>query len=265
METENNTPDLVAVLDNGDVFKKVIDGIKELVSEGNVDCSEDGMSLQGMDSSHVALVSFMLRTGGFSEFDCENPCVMGVNFGHLNKILKCSTAKDKLTIRLLNTEMCQFVFENTAEDRSSLFELKLLDIDAESLEIPETEYNCIVKMSSAEFKSVTSNLSQLGDTVQIRVTKEGVKFSTKGDIGNAELICRASSGGGDNDVEIEMSDEVDLSFALRYLTLFTKCSSLSKTVSLSLSPEIPLVVEYTLEDLGYIRFYLAPKLDDEDD
>ena len=50
-------------------------------------------------------------------------------------------------------------------------------------------------MSSSEFKSITSNLAQLGDTVQVHVTKEGVKFSTKGDIGNAELILRASSAG----------------------------------------------------------------------
>ena len=60
-------PKLEAVLECGDIFKKVIDGIKELVSEGNVDCSDSGMSLQGMDSSHVALVSFLLRPGGFAE------------------------------------------------------------------------------------------------------------------------------------------------------------------------------------------------------
>jgi proliferating cell nuclear antigen len=34
-------------------------------------------------------------------------------------------------------------------------------------------------------------------------------------------------------------------------------------VTLSLSNEAPLQVEYKMEDLGHIRYYLAPKIDDE--
>jgi hypothetical protein len=32
----------------GQLFKKLIDSIKDLVTEGNFDCSESGMSLQAM-------------------------------------------------------------------------------------------------------------------------------------------------------------------------------------------------------------------------
>ena len=35
-------------------------------------------------------------------------------------------------------------------------------------------------------------------------------------------------------------------------------------VSLSMSPDVPLVVEYNIGDLGCMRYYLAPKIDDED-
>ena len=35
-------------------------------------------------------------------------------------------------------------------------------------------------------------------------------------------------------------------------------------VTLSMSPEVPLVVEYKIGDIGYIRYYLAPKIEDED-
>ena len=35
-------------------------------------------------------------------------------------------------------------------------------------------------------------------------------------------------------------------------------------VSLSMSPEVPLVVEYDIGDIGCMRYYLAPKIDDED-
>ena len=34
-------------------------------------------------------------------------------------------------------------------------------------------------------------------------------------------------------------------------------------VSLSMSPDVPLVVEYNIGDIGHIRYYLAPKIEDE--
>lgn len=32
-----------------------------------------------------------------------------------------------------------------------------------------------------------------------------------------------------------------------------------------MSPDVPLVVEYKIAEIGYIRFYLAPKIDEEEE
>ena len=42
-----------------------------------------------------------------------------------------------------------------------------------------------------------------------------------------------------------------------------QATSLSKTVTLSICNDVPLVVEYKIGDVGHIR-YLAPKIDDND-
>ena len=34
-------------------------------------------------------------------------------------------------------------------------------------------------------------------------------------------------------------------------------------VVLTLSPQSPLVTEYKIADMGYVRYYLAPKVDDQ--
>jgi proliferating cell nuclear antigen len=31
-----------------------------------------------------------------------------------------------------------------------------------------------------------------------------------------------------------------------------------------MSPDVPLVVEYSIGDIGHIRYYLAPKIEDEE-
>lgn len=66
-------------------------------------------------------------------------------------------------------------------------------------------------------------------------------------------------------IVIEMNEPVSLSFALRYMNSFTKASPLSETVTISLSSELPVVVEYKVAEMGYIRYYLAPKIEEEED
>ena len=64
----------------------------------------------------------------------------------------------------------------------------------------------------------------------------------------------------DNDVTIQLSEPVALTFSLKYLVNFCKASGLANKVKLCLSQEVPLLVEYPLAGGSYLRFYLAPKV-----
>jgi len=46
-----------AKLTDGTVLKRIVEAIKDLVTEVNIDVTPTGLSLQAMDSSHVALVN----------------------------------------------------------------------------------------------------------------------------------------------------------------------------------------------------------------
>lgn len=110
------------------------------------------------------------------------------------------------------------------------------------------------------------DLSILGDTVTIAVGKDGVKFSVSGELGSGNMTIRSNTSVDtkeEDQVEVNFDEPVALNFALRYLNFFTKATPLSGTVVLSLSKDVPLVVEYRLEELGHIRYYLAPKIEDE--
>lgn len=68
-----------AKLMKGEIWRKVIDAIKELVQEATLDCSENGISLQAMDTSHVSLVSLLLRSEGFETYRCDRNINLGLN------------------------------------------------------------------------------------------------------------------------------------------------------------------------------------------
>ncbi|XP_050052687.1 proliferating cell nuclear antigen [Dermacentor andersoni] len=257
-----------ARLVQGALLKKVLEAVKDLINEATWDCSATGISLQAMDNSHVSLVSLNLRSDGFDKFRCDRNLSMGMNLASVSKILRCAANDDIITIKAQDdADSVNFVFEAPNQEKVSDYEMKLMNIDAEHLGIPETDYSVVIKMPSGEFQRICRDLSQIGDSVQITCTKDGVRFSVSGDLGtgNVKLSQTANVDKEEEAVVIEMQEAVSLTFALRYLNSFTKATPLSAQVQLSMSADVPLVVEYKIEDMGYVRYYLAPKIEDSED
>ena len=118
----------------GSILKKLLESIKDLVTDANFDCSSAGVSLQAMDSSHVSLVAFFLRAEGFQHYRCDRNLSLGINLASMSKILKCSGNDDIITMKADDSgDTCQFTFESPKQTRISHFNLKLMDIDSEHL------------------------------------------------------------------------------------------------------------------------------------
>ncbi|PWN52944.1 putative proliferating cell nuclear antigen [Violaceomyces palustris] len=291
---------LEARLKEAVLLKKVLDAVKELITDANFECSEDGIRLQAMDNSHVALSAIELRTDCFDEFRCDRPMSIGVSLASLGKILRGANNDDILSIKKNDDgDTLQMTFESPKSDRVGEFEMKLMDIDSEHLGIPDTQYDAVVKMSSGEFGRICRDLGNIGESVKIEVTKEGVSFAAEGEIGQARMTLKQGSGsaisadvdddddddedqkpakkkrknadggsssgsGGVVPVEIQLQQAVGLTFSLKYLSNFAKAAPLSNEVHLHMSNEVPLLCEFGFEN-GYVRFYLAPKLSEDDD
>jgi len=257
-----------ARLTQGKVFKQLIEALKDLVQEANIDCSEDEISIQAMDNSHVSLVAVSLRSGGFDHFRCDRPISLGFNATNMGKILKCAGNDDVITLKAKDDgDSLELVFESPSQDRIADFELKLMDIDSEQLGIPDTEYKCTIQMPSGEFQRIIRDMQVLGDTLTISCSKEGVKFHVTGDLGAGNVLIRQNNTAEKDEekVLIEMEEPVELTFALRYLNFFTKATSLGPTVILNMSPDVPVVVEYPIGETGHIKYYLAPKIDEDEE
>ena len=64
---------------------------------------------------------------------------------------------------------------------------------------------------------------------------------------------------------LNVDEPVSLSFAARYLNLFSKAAGLSGQVDLNMSGETPLMVEFKLNNGGgELKYYLAPKITEEE-
>lgn len=255
----------IAKLSQGEIFKKLISSMVELCQECNFECSENGIVCQSMDSSHVSLVSVSLNAKGFEEYACDDDCTLGMSLPNLNKILKCSGSKDSLTISAKDTEIIRFKFENEAGDQESEFELKLMTVEEDHLQIPETDYKCIITMPSSQFATICRDLKEIGESVKISATKNGVVFNCTGDIGSANMLLKQNQTAEDEKaIKIQMEEPIEQQFALRYLSSFAKSSCLSSQVQLSFSEGVPLQVSFAMEDLGTVKYFLAPKIEEDE-
>merc|ERR1712187_313459 len=165
--------------------------MKDLCKDVNFDCSEKGLQVQSMDSSHVALVSLMLRESAFSEFKCDRPTSLGMNVDSLGKILKMCGQSDSLKLKWKNeADTVTFQCEGGDQDRISEFDLKLMQIESEHMEIPEQQYKVIARLPSSEFQKICKDLKEFGETMQVKASKEGISFSVAGDVGTGNVMLK---------------------------------------------------------------------------
>merc|ERR1712007_16565 len=250
----------------GALLKKLVDAMKELCKDVNFDCSEKGLQVQSMDSSHVALVSLLLRESAFADFKCDRPTSLGMNVDSLAKILKMCGPSDSLKVRWQSgADTVGFQCESGGDDRIADFDLKLMQIESEHMEIPEQQYKVIARLPSAEFQRICRDLKEFGETMQMQASKEGIRFSVQGDVGSGNVMLKPREAEKPEDgVALTVHEPVTASFALRYLVTFSKAAPLSGVVELGLGPDAPLLVKYALEsaDKGHMQFYLAPKIDE---
>ena len=121
-----------AKLLNGNILKKIVEAIKDVVNDVNIDVSPSGkkhsikhfqfyfglmlclgLSLQAMDGSHVALVSLNLSMEGFEHYRADTAMVLGVNVAMLAKVMKLADANDSITLSAEDQAThLKLIFEN---------------------------------------------------------------------------------------------------------------------------------------------------------
>jgi len=256
-----------ATLAQGSVLKKIVDSLKDLVQEVNIEASPSGLALQAMDGAHVSLVSLSLNESGFQDYRCDKPMTLGINLADFAKILKMSQADDVIVLKAEEEDSyLNIIFNNKRTEKTAEFQLNLLTLNSESLGIPDTEYPSYIRMSSSEFVRICQNLTQLTEAVRIDIKDTQAIFSYTGKTGKGKVNLKKNNADKEEDqIDISAEEDVSAQYGLKYLNSFAKASSLSQYVTLYCSSKFPLMIDYKIENLGFVKFFLAPKLDDEAD
>ena len=235
-------------------FKAAFEVLKDILNDVNIYFSSDGMKVMTLDTARAALVDFQLRSDNFEEYQCEAPLLAGVNITNLFKLLKTISNTDILTMEINDKEKLCIIIENDAKRTKSRFELKLLDIDEDHIEIPDVPVAATTVMPSIDFQRICRDMNNLASELYITRKENHLLIGCEGDFANQETT-------------IECNDTVEGSYSgvysLKYLNIFTKATGMCSSVQIMQEQENRfLVLQYNVANLGELKFYLATKVQD---
>lgn len=233
----------------GPDFKHIISALNEIVDNNLIfECKKSGLYCMAPDDATVCLIEAFIHTNSMSSYDIQEVGhLVSLDMNLLQKIIK--TIKYD-TLHLETTKKDTLLLKSEG-DRKCEFELPLLDTMKEDMAIPEIDYDCIFTMNKTNFQGVCKDLKQFGEVVVLKVEGDKVFFSTKD-----EIECKIEV----DNVEMENEENVTIEkkYDLKYFLKMLKASSLSSDVSFYFSKDMPLVVEYKMQDgESYIRYYLG--------
>lgn len=249
-------------------FVNVFQHLKLFSVNINLHISQEKLYIQGMDSSHVSIYELNLLSSWFDEYDVTEDTIIGLNSGILFKILNARGEGQTINMHMEGEsfEIDLHTEQENSDSFNKYFRIPMVDNDEEMMQIPESDYQLNVSMASKKFKSVVDQLSGFGDTIDIIYKEDKIFLKTEStEMGEMKIEINLDDL---EDCEVEEDLNMRKSFATRYIQMFTQFLKISKNIYLSFHSDLPLKVVYNMDggdDNNYLRFYLAPKISDNDD
>ena len=155
-----------------------------------------------MDAAQVCLFELKLKEDWFDSFKTDKSYVLGIHSLTFYKVIQCLEDNEQvMKINFNDGDYLNIALENKNGEKgiNKYFELPLVDIDAEMLDIPETEYSIDMEIMSQSISNYIGQLLIFDETFTLCCSNETIKMKSKSENGS---------------LSIEMSDENILMYAV---------------------------------------------------
>ena len=243
-------------------FKQVIDALKEILMDVNLEIDETGIKIVAMDNTHIVLIHLKLEAEKFEIYECAKKTYVGINMLRLHALIKTITNNDILSIYIKKDDPNHLgiTIENNDKNYKTNYKLSVLDIDVLNLDIPPVDFHTIINMPSNYLQKIIRDMNNLAEFIEFRNIGDKLILSCKGDFCNQETILGAEKSQTITITKNSTDEEQEIIqgiFSLKYLSIFTKCTNLSNNVELYLKNNYPIILRYTIASLGEIKLCLS--------
>tara|TARA_B110000211_G_scaffold27665_1_gene28155 strand:+ start:2729 stop:3541 length:813 start_codon:yes stop_codon:yes gene_type:complete len=244
-------------------IRVLVEALKEILTDVNLEIDETGVKIVAMDSSHVALVYMKLLSENFERFYSDGSVVCGISMIRLYKLLKIMSPCDTICMFVTKNEPSemQIHIETPEKGLRHKFSLRLMDLLIEKVSIPPAEFSSVLRIPSSDFQKLCRDMNNLADEIEIKSSGNQLTFSINNDWMTQETIMgESASVSGLSYIQNLAPDTVIQGiFSIKKFVLFTKCTNLCQNIEMYLKNDYPIIIKYNVANLGEIKFCLAPR------
>ncbi|KAM0681076.1 hypothetical protein GINT2_000861 [Glugoides intestinalis] len=258
MELMNSGSDKNLASERLGLFRKVIESLADIVDQMEIKCFDLGLSIQVMDSMHVALADVFFSRDTFSNYRCDRDVQLGIPLKHFLTILRGITVEEKSLVRFSCEDDPQVLkIQHLLPNSQYEFDITLYKIGSENYTVPAMDYDSVIRVPSDQFRTISKLIGSFGEYIKFDCKKGEINFKQTGDLIKNNMCLKSN----DENVFIECKESVQLEIAMKYVNLVNKVSTLSNEITMSLGKQSPVFFEVKLNNIGQIRLYIAPKIE----
>jgi proliferating cell nuclear antigen len=256
-----------------DIFVTIFLCLKSFTNSVHIVFKPTHVYLQGMDKAHVCLYDIKVAAEWFTQYEFTDgglelggdaPAI-SINTATIHNVLSISQNNQTLVMHYQgDPEKLNIDFINDLQlkgEFSRFFEIPLVELDLQLLEIPTVEYDAEFTVSAKKMHEITSQLSLFGENMNIFCSEEMINISATGDAGKMMINIPIDDL---NEFSISEGQEYKLNYSLNYVHKMCITTKLSQDISLSISESFPMKIAYDIGDGSSAVFYLAPKIVDDE-
>jgi proliferating cell nuclear antigen PCNA len=243
------------------IIKTLVEALKESIIETNIRVSKSMLRINEYDEQHKrVLIDMKLYCEKFEEFRVSKDYVFRVDIQNLYKLIKTMPTNSIITFFLeqpTNTEESDpgelgVIIENTEKQTKTTYKLTLPNVSSiKDYRFDENAEYESIDLSSTYFQKLCKDMKILSNKIEIKLVGDHLYLDGKSDFATQETKIKI------NKVSSDDSTVIQGIFGLDDITSFTKCSYLSKTMSLMLKNNLPLCLKYDIGSLGFIKIYIS--------
>jgi len=253
------------------LWKKLIRAAGSVVPELRVIVNAEGLRGQAFDATKTCYVDLQLNPDGIDEFDCLTPSQLGFNMHLFHQVMKIGFPGDRMKLTHNDgDEDIHVQFISPRGDRQSDFNVSLVgeDFFEDYPEPPDLDLKAdfIVEMKSDTLHRIINAYEDVTDTgLEFIISTDTVEMAILEPVHFNGRVIHNISNDDKNKVKVLKKGDEDLhtqTFHLGPWVKYTKGFELCERVKMYFEDRKYAVLEYDFGDIGYLRFYAAPREDD---
>jgi len=242
-------------------FKGYLETLHTVTEEPVFKVNDEGLKVEVMDPSHVALIIFELPATYFDTWRVDQEESFSVNLSDTLKAIKKLGKRESLRVEHMepteseNEKLILTVIGELERKKT----IPCLEILEEEIPTPRIHFKSKIRMTSSSLKQIVEDFSNNQEYLKIitEYATDLIRFTNNGEGYHDEIVMDKYHH---HILELNIQEDTETNYSSEYLLQFIKkASKICEVVTFHYSTDMPLKMDLEIP-MGKIQFFLAPAI-----